>query len=57
MKVTNSIVQSTTLLKHDPKLKYFDPNLLIITHKATPYLKDQIGENKERGHLRQYLNG
>jgi hypothetical protein len=43
------------MVKHDPKLNLFNPDLMIVSHKSTPYLHDQHSINKKRGHLRDYL--
>jgi hypothetical protein len=51
----DSIVQQTALVNHDPRLKLFQPELKMVTHKSTPYLHDQLQEDKKRGHLAHYL--
>ena len=56
MKVTDSITQSTTVVRHDPQLGYWNPNLMIVSHKATPALNDQVHERKQMPGLKTYLN-
>lgn len=51
----DSIVQQTSLINHDPRLKLFQPELKVVTHKSVPYLHDQQQEDKKRGHLAHYL--
>jgi len=41
-RVRNSLMQSTIVVEHDPKLNYLDPRLLITTHKTKSLLHQQL---------------
>ncbi len=55
MHVIDSIIQSTTMVRHDPLLNYWNPNLQIVTHKPIPMVHDQIKSGKKMPGLKTYL--
>jgi hypothetical protein len=53
--VRNSLVQSTIVVEHDPKLNYLDPRLLITTHKTKSQLHQQLKASLRTKPLQELL--
>jgi len=55
MNPSDTITTQTRQVQFDSNLNYFNPNLLIVSHKHTPCILD-VKKQKRPAHLEAYLN-